>query len=503
MFKQAIDPKKFETFIEINNLINNADYDDIQVLLTTILESAMRLAGGEASSLLLTEGESRKLLFEITLGSRVPDVKRFSVNPHAGIAGRAAERGIPLIVNDGDVDGKIFSEISGQMGFPVSCVAAVPMIIKDRTIGVIELINKKGGGSFTREDIDWLEVFAAQSALAIRNMQSFRNAREEIGILRDQVASEQGFHTFIGISELIREKLAIAKKVAASDSSVLILGESGVGKELFAEQIHLHSPRGTGPFIRVNCSALPEGLLESELFGHVKGAFTDATSMRRGRFELAGGGTIFLDEIGDMSLTLQAKLLRVLQHKVFERVGSSDPVSADVRIIAATNKDIEKEVERGSFRSDLYYRLNVLPLYVPPLRQRPEDIMELANFFLKKFNQEINKKIKGFSEAATRQMFTYSWPGNVRELENAIERAVVMARDDMIRQEDLLLPAGSGNTGDNYSGKTFKEAVQCFKKYFLAAALKSHKWNQTETAKTLSIQRTYLTKLVKELEIKK
>ncbi|MDR1626660.1 MAG: sigma 54-interacting transcriptional regulator [Spirochaetia bacterium] len=503
MFSQAIDPKKFETFVEINNLINKTDHDDFQVLLTTILESAMRLVGGEASSLLLAERESQKLSFEIALGCRGPEIRRFSPGPHDGIAGRVAERGMSLIVNEGEKDGEFFSALSGQMGFPAVSIAVAPLITKDRTIGVVEIINKKGGGRFSQEDLDWLEVFAAQSALAIRNMQSFQNAREEIGILRDQVASKTGFHTFIGISEAIKEKIAIAKKVAASDSSVLILGESGVGKELFAELIHLHSQRRAGPFVRVNCSALPEGLLESELFGHVKGAFTDATSMRRGRFELAGGGTIFLDEIGDISLTLQAKLLRVLQHKVFERVGSADPVSADVRIVAATNKDIEKEVEKGSFRSDLYYRLNVLPLYVPPLRQRPEDIMELANFFLKKFNQEVNKKIKGFSEAATQQMFTYSWPGNVRELENAIERAVVMARDDVIRQEDLLLPVGRGNTGDNYSGKTFKEAVQCFKKYFLAETLKAHKWNQTETAKTLGIQRTYLTKLVKELEINK
>jgi Nif-specific regulatory protein len=235
----------------------------------------------------------------------------------------------------------------------------------------------------------------------------------------------------------------------------------------------------------------------------VKGAFTDATAMRRGRFELAGGGTIFLDEIGDIALTLQAKLLRVLQYKVFERLGSNNPVLADVRIIAATNKDIEKEVEKGNFRSDLYYRLNVLPLFIPPLRQRPEDIMELANFFLKKFNQEINKKIKGFTETAMRQMFTYSWPGNVRELENAIERAVVTARDDMIRQEDLLLPLEKGNSNDSYSGKTLREAIQGFKKSFLTVTLKNHGWNQTEAARTLDIQRTYLTKLVKELKIRK
>jgi Nif-specific regulatory protein len=225
--------------------------------------------------------------------------------------------------------------------------------------------------------------------------------------------------------------------------------------------------------------------------------------MRRGRCELADGGTIFLDEIGDLPLPLQTKLLRVLQHKIFERLGSNDPIKVDVRIVAATNKIIENEVEKGAFRSDLYYRLNVLPLYIPPLRQRPEDIMELANFFLKRFNRETNKKMKGFSEAAIEEMFSYSWPGNVRELENAVERAVVIASEEYIRPQDLLLPLERGKTADSYSGKTFKEAMLGFRKGFLSATLRNHKWNQTAAAKALGIQRTYLAKLVKELKISK
>ncbi|MDR1933489.1 MAG: sigma 54-interacting transcriptional regulator [Spirochaetales bacterium] len=503
MFKQTIDPKKFETFIEINNLINS-NFQDVHALLTKILESAARLVESEASFLLLLEKESQKLYFEIALGLKGPQVKDFYLNPGEGIAGWVAEHRTSLIVNDVDSDRRFRSDISKRIGFPTAAILAAPMTIKkEETVGVIELINKKGGGRFTQEDLDWLEIFAAQAALAIQNLRSFQQAREEIGILQDQVAAEHGYHTFVGLSAAINEKLAIARKVAAADSSVLILGESGVGKELFAEQIHLNSARRDKPFVRVNCAALPETLLESELFGHVKGAFTGAASTRRGRFEIADGGTIFLDEVGDIPLPLQAKLLRVLQHKVFERLGSSEPIRADVRIVAATNKDVEKEVGKGTFRSDLYYRLNVLPLYIPPLRQRTEDIMELADFFLKRFNREVGKKIRGFSEDAIRQMLSYSWPGNVRELENAVERAVVITQEDLIRPEDLLLPMERGEREGSYSGKNFRDAIHGFKKSFLAATLKNHKWNQTAAAKALGIQRTYLTKLVKELEIRK
>jgi Nif-specific regulatory protein len=287
--------------------------------------------------------------------------------------------------------------------------------------------------------------------------------------------------------------------VAKTHSSVLILGESGEGKELFAEQIHLRSPRRDAPFVRVNCAALPEGLLESELFGHVRGAFTSAVANRQGRFEAADGGTIFLDEIGDLSLALQAKLLRVIQEKSFEKVGSDTTVTVNVRLLAATNKDIEDLVGKGQFRSDLYYRLNVLPIYVPPLRQRPEDIPELARFFLEKFMRETKKQFQGFSGEALEAMLTYAWPGNVRELENCVERACVIGKDRYIQREDLFLK--SGITGTETSGRNLKTAVNVFKTHFIRKVLEENNWNQTETARALDIQRTYLSKLVKELDI--
>jgi Nif-specific regulatory protein len=283
---------------------------------------------------------------------------------------------------------------------------------------------------------------------------------------------------------------------------VLILGESGVGKELIAEQLHLKSDRASKPFVRVNCAALPEGLLESELFGHVKGAFTDAISNRKGRFEMADQGTIFLDEIGDLPLALQSKLLRVIQNRTFEKLGSSDTITVNVRIVAATNRDIEKLVEEQKFRSDLYYRLNVLPMYIPPLRQRLEDIPELALFFLKKFRHEVKKDFLGFSEGAMSAIISYSWPGNIRELENTIERACVIGKPPYIREEDLLLNIRTMPDNNIDGDKSLKSVLNLFKKHYIQKVLEENQWNQTATAGILDIQRTYLSRLIKELEIK-
>jgi Nif-specific regulatory protein len=309
-----------------------------------------------------------------------------------------------------------------------------------------------------------------------------------------------GYHTLIAKSPIIVEKLAVIDRVAKTDASVLILGESGVGKELFAEQIHLRSPRRDASFVRVNCAALPEGLLESELFGHVKGAFTSAVTNRQGRFELADGGTIFLDEIGDITVPLQAKLLRVIQQRTFEKVGSDVSITVNVRILAATNKDIEALVAQGKFRSDLYYRLNVLPLYIPPLRQRPEDIPELAAFFLKQSMLETKKRFDGFSDAAMDAMLSYAWPGNVRELENCVERSCVIGKNKWIDAEDLFLKKAVSSFQETGS-RNLKAAITVFKAHFIQKVLEENNWNQTETAKVLDIQRTYLSRLIKELDI--
>lgn len=502
MFTSKIDEKRFKTLIEINELINS-QYSDTNVLLNRILESATLLTGGEASSLLLVHPSNNKLYFEIALGSKGKDVKQFSLNMGEGIAGWVAKHNTSLIVNDVTSDPRFFSDISKQIGFATHSILASPMRIKNTCVGVIEIINKKNGSSFNNEDLEWLEIFCNQAALAIQNAKQFQKANDEIYLLQDQLQKEKGYHTFLGKSQSIIKTLEVAKKVASSNSSVLLLGESGVGKELFAEQIHLHSERVSKPFIRVNCAALPEHLLESELFGHIKGAFTDAISDRKGRFELANQGTIFLDEIAEIPVNLQAKLLRVIQEGIFEKIGSSEPFKVDVRIIAATNKNLDEAIEEKTFRKDLYYRLNVLPLEIPPLRERREDIPLLAEHFLKRSNMETKKQITGFTSETMELLLSYHWPGNVRELENSIERAVVLCAEDIISPKDISLDTHSSDGIDTYYGRTLKEAVNLFKRHFILSSLNENEGNQTETAKKLGIQRTYLSRLIRELDIER
>jgi Nif-specific regulatory protein len=498
----TIDADKFTTLIEINALINS-NFTDVHSLLTKILESATRLCQGEASSLMLLNRETRELYFEVALGSKSKEIANYTVKLDEGIAGWVATHNKSLIVNNAETDKRHSRIIPEKIGYPSKTIIAVPMRIKEECIGVIELLNKKGGTYFTQDDLDWLEILANQAALAIRNAQNFEKARVEINFLQTELSKNKGYHTLIAKSPVILEKLEIIDRVAQTDSTVLILGESGVGKELFAEQIHLRSPRNSAPFVRVNCAALPENLLESELFGHVKGAFTNAVQNRQGRFELADGGTIFLDEIGDLPLALQVKLLRVIQNKTFEKVGSDKSLTVDVRILAATNRDIEALVEKGEFRSDLYYRINVLPIYIPPLRQRPEDIPELANFFLKKYQSETKKQFEGFSGDAMEFLLSNSWPGNIRELENSIERACVIAKGPLIKKEDLFFKNISSIPEQPGEGsRNLKNAVNTFKVHFIQKVLEENNWNQTETAKALDIQRTYLSRLIKELSIK-
>jgi len=501
MLKVSLDRDRLETLIQINSLINS-NYTDLKMLLTSILESATKLSAGAASSLLLVNKDNNKLYFEIALGTKGGEIKRFSLEMGEGIAGWVAKNNTSLIVNDTDMDERFKAEISRTIGYPTKSILAVPMRLKDRCVGVIEILNKENGQGFSDEDLQWLEIFATQAAIAIQNAQAFQKVQEEVFLLKDKVKTDQGMHTFVYASKAIEEKLAIAQKAADTDSSVLLLGESGVGKELFAEQIHLRSRRSCGPFVRVNCAALPETLLESELFGHVKGAFTDATNDRRGRFELADRGTIFLDEIGDMPLSIQAKLLRVLQQKSFEKLGSSKPVSVDVRIIAATNHDIEAIVQSQKFRKDLYYRLNVLPIHIPPLRLRKDDIPVLADFFLNRYKREHRKALPGFSDEAVETLLSYSWPGNTRQLENAVERAAVMTpANEYIKPHSLFPDNQDLAKADGYHDRNLKQAINLFKKNFIAHVLDTTDWNQTKAAGILGIQRTYLSRLVKELRI--
>jgi len=304
----------------------------------------------------------------------------------------------------------------------------------------------------------------------------------------------------IGKSSKLKNVFEIVERVSKTPATVLITGESGTGKELVANIIHKKSDRKNQPFVSINCASIPETLLENELFGHKKGAFTDATSDYIGKIGAARNGFLFLDEIGEMPQSIQPKLLRFLQYKSYEPLGSTESFSADVRIIAATNKDLMSMVAHGKFREDLYYRLNVIPINLPPLRERREDIIDIANYFISTYNKKYEKNILGISDEAKNMMLNYEWKGNVRELQNVVEKAVILSANRLLRTEDLKID--SKPLVNSYP-LNLKDAIQKFKKEFIISALEKNHWNQTKTAAVLQIQRTYLTRLVKELNIDK
>jgi DNA-binding NtrC family response regulator len=329
--------------------------------------------------------------------------------------------------------------------------------------------------------------------------------KAENRLLQRQLRTRYRFENIVGTSAALRGALEIVEKVADTDSTVLVTGESGTGKELVARALHYNSRRAERLLVTVNCGAIPEELLESELFGHVRGAFTNAVSHRQGRFALAHGGTIFLDEIGDMSPNLQVKLLRVLQERTFEPVGSSKSVSVDVRVVAATNQDLPSAIREKRFREDLYYRLNVIPIEVPPLRDRREDVPLLLRHFLETMNAEKGRAVTGFGTAAMDRLLAHDWPGNVRELENLVERLVILRGEGEIAPEDLPPPFGQGRAPVRTdaprlpaTGIPFNEVVDRFETDLILQALEQTHWNKQRAAQLLGLNRTTLLEKIKK-----
>jgi DNA-binding NtrC family response regulator len=315
--------------------------------------------------------------------------------------------------------------------------------------------------------------------------------RSEYDSLKDKIKEKYNYNNIIGSSGKMQEVFRKVNKISASDATILIRGESGTGKELIARAIHFNSPRKNRELMEINCSSIPETLLESELFGHEKGSFTGAHKMMKGKFEMADGGTIFLDEIGDVSLNVQVKLLRFLQEKRFNRVGGSTPISVDIRLIAATNVNLEEALHKGKFREDLYYRLNVIPIHIPALRDRPEDIGPLIEHFIEIFAEKNNKKIEGITPEALDICLRYSWPGNVRELENALENAVVLTENQMITPVDLpfYIKSSRGNSNSAkfgiIEGISYRDQLEYVEKLIIKKALEDSKGNKTHAARRL------------------
>ncbi|MEO0161848.1 MAG: sigma-54-dependent Fis family transcriptional regulator [candidate division WOR-3 bacterium] len=465
---------------------------ELSKILDIIIESAKNLLKAEASSLLLLDETTNELYFASVTGEVSERLKNLTVPLDKGIAGACVREGKAKVVNDTTKDKDFYPQIDKSTGFVTRSIIAAPLRLSGKTIGVIEVLNKKDQQEWTEEDKDLLMLIAYQAAQVIQNAQNHMKVHEYKDLLKNEIDSK---YALIGRSEQFKNVLSLAEKVAPSNASVLILGENGTGKELIARYIHRLSPRRDKPFIAVSCAAIPSTLLESELFGYEKGAFTGAFTQHKGRFELANQGTIFLDEIGDMLPETQSKLLRVLQEKEFERLGGTKTIKVDVRVIAATNQNLEEKIKQKQFREDLFYRLNVFPIYIPPLRDRKDDILIIAEHYLSYYSKQMNKDIKKFSDEAIDRLLNYPWPGNVRELQNVIERAVVLTNSDTIKPDTLMLPSEPIELPMTYD-KSLKEAVEEFKMKYIKEVIKKCGGNQRKASKILKIQPTYLSRLL-------
>jgi len=496
---------RFATLIEVTQRL--VGVSEPEELLQVILASALRLFAAEACSIALIDEPSRQLTFAFTLGGA--KVEEFRVPLGQGIIGWVAETGQGVVCNDVAQDPRFFGTIDRQTGFRTKAILCTPLPQGDRTIGALEVLNTAASGGFSHEDLALLQAFGGLATPAIHRTQAFSTVRNAKVALQEVVQAR--YRLVSGSSARMQAVLRLVHSVAAAHTTVLLLGESGTGKEVIARAIHQWSARTEHPFVAVNCVALTPELLESELFGHEKGAFTGAIAQKKGKFELADGGTIFLDEIGDLALPLQAKLLRVLQEKEFQRVGGVKDIRTDGRIIAATNRNLRRALQTGAFREDLYYRLGVIVITLPPLRDRPEDLPVLLEHFIERYCHELKRPRLEIDQAAKELLLAYPWPGNVRELQNVIERAVVLSPGPTITLADLPTEMRQHAPGPEdplsqpqavATTLSFTEAVEAFKRARIRQVLETVAGNQTKAAHLLGLSRPNLSRLMKSLGLR-
>jgi transcriptional regulator with GAF, ATPase, and Fis domain len=390
------------------------------------------------------------------------------------------------------------NEVEQPDGTAPRAAITAPLIVFDRALGFIYLERNSSAVGFDAGHLHMLAIIAAMTATVLDNTRHLQALDRENERLREEVNIQ---HAMVGESPRMREVYQFISKVARSNSTVLLLGESGTGKELVARAIHQNSARNRQPFVAINCAAIADTLLESELFGHERGAFTGAASQTRGKLEMAQGGTVFLDEIGELAPQLQAKLLRVLQEHEFTRVGGTRPIKLDIRLITATNRDLERAASDGAFRPDLYYRLNVVSKCLPPLRERREDIPQLSSHFIRKYSARVGRKVLGLARRAETCLLNYSWPGNVRELENAIEHAIVLGSSELLLLEDLPESVLDAAPAETASAGEFHAAVRETKRQLIRAALAESDGSYTKAAQRLGLQRNYLHRLIRNLDL--
>jgi transcriptional regulator with GAF, ATPase, and Fis domain len=484
---------RLQTLLEITH--NWHQTNEMETLLVRMAEAATRLLDADRSSIFLWDKPNRTIVGRPALGMpggelRLPD--------DSGIVGQVIQTGEPRRVTSALDGGEIDRDVDRQTGYRTETILCVPLDSPQGTrLGAFEVLNKRRG-SFTLEDQRELVELAAYAAVALENTQQFAELLERHEIMVQEAAQDT---LLVGSSPPIEALRATVRRIADTDLAVLLLGENGTGKEVVARLIHFGSRRRKHPFIAINCAALTETLLESELFGHEKGAFTDAHEARAGKFELASGGTLFLDEIGDMSLSGQAKLLRVLEEKMIVRVGGSKSIHTDVRVLAATNQKLAELVRARRFREDLYFRLNVVTLELPPLRERGDDVMLLAEHFLREFSKRAGRRAPKITAAARKRLESHTWPGNVRELRNLMERLAYLAFGEKIEAEDLafILSPGAATPALVDAGLGLNDATHEFQKTYIQQSIDRARGNVSQAAKNLGVHRSNLYRKMRQL----
>ena len=474
--------------------------------LPTILRMIVEYLEAERSFLSIFNRENSKIYIESAYGLSSAQQARGKYELGEGITGKVVEMARPVVIEKISKSSLFLNKTNQEIhkdGKELSIIC-VPIVDNGKVVGTLSVIRVYNPRITFDEDVRLMTIIGSLIGQAARYRQE---KLEELELLKqknlelENKLSGMKNLNMIGNSSKMRDVFSLVQMVGKTNSTVLIRGESGVGKELVADAIHMASSRIDKPFVKVNCSALPESLIESELFGHEKGAFTGADSQRKGRFELADKGTIFLDEIGDIPLSTQVKILRIIQQRQFERLGGISTIRTDVRIIAATNRNLEEMIKNGEFREDLYYRINVFPIFIPALRERRNDIPLLADYFIEKFNKENNSKIKRITTSALNMLMVYSWPGNIRELENCIERACILSTDNVIHSYNLppsLQTADSTNTSAK-GGMMY--TVEQVEKQLIREALTSTKGNIVKAAENLKITERMLGTRLKKYNI--
>lgn len=444
--------EEFTALYEISNAINSSV--DLEKVMAEVMKILHEKMGMERGTLTLLDSRTGELIIELAHGMDKKAMERGRYRIGEGITGKVVEAGEPIVVpNVGNEPLFLNRTKSRDLNRNNISFICVPIKLDKKTIGALSVDRLFSENISFEEDVRLLTIISSMVAQAVHIHQLHEKDKEQLTreniLLKRELKKKFHPASIIGESKRMEDVYSAIETVSHTKATVMLRGESGTGKEMVAHAIHYSSNRTDGPFIKVSCAALPETLLESELFGYEKGAFTGAAASKPGRFEMANGGTLFLDEIGDISPSTQIKLLRVLQEKEFERVGGTHTLRVDIRLITATNKDLEAEVKAGKFREDLYYRLNVFPIFLPSLRERKEDIPLLLEYFMRKSSAENRKNIKFISDAAIEKLVNYSWPGNVREMENAIERAVILCKGDTLTPE--LFPILGVKKGDPFS----------------------------------------------------